>query len=402
MPIFGKKIAVSKEIAEPRIENVRIFKPFFSELAETDPQFKTVSQAVGLCTLALRVIRGKINVADKIRLLDERLSQLSHFKEMTALELIHFKSLLDRFASLTNERKTLLDQLTTFDKSLENMGNLESDALDAVDEIKDAERYQRALRHDIGFLEGEKENLKYERNSLVHGINFVGKFSFVLVSLFVFASIFLSYLSLSRGQDIFFYVAALILLAVLTASIVFIFRRNVAVELSRNGKKQQKAVHVLNQKNVVFAYYTNFLSFVYGKYHVKNSGMLQSNLENYDRYKQVLSRIDSIRPAMYETQNEIEKIMRDNNINNMRSSLESFARSVDLDDQKKIYEDLSAQKSNAERTLDELDKKHEAVWDLMTRLRLERPEYSEILDDISETYMDEMGRLLSTMPMQAS
>ena len=81
---------------------------------------------------------------------------------------------------------------------------------------------------------------------------------------------------------------------------VYLFRRHAYHELVLNNKKQKRAIELLNKKNVIYAYYTNFLKFEYDKYKVRNSTMLSSNLKDYDNYKHLVNRYDQISKILYQ------------------------------------------------------------------------------------------------------
>jgi hypothetical protein len=176
---------------------------------------------------------------------------------------------------------------------------------------------------------------------------------------------------------------------------LFVFKRRAAFELSYNGSKQRRAAHVLNQKNAVFAYYTNFLKFEYGKYQVHSSQMLGENLKEYEDYRHVTASIDSVRSLMYETQDEIERFIREKKIGGVDSSLERYAKNFDWEAQKRAYAELSERKDKAGQIMAALDARHEKVWGLLTRLRANRTLAQPILDNITQAYMDEVGRLIT-------
>ncbi|MDR2650486.1 MAG: hypothetical protein LBB94_12335 [Clostridiales bacterium] len=372
-----------------------IFAGHLAEMDESEDLYKSVRQAVDLCDSALRNVKNRIALADRLHDCENRLGEISYIRRMSDTEISRFRNLLDRFTALSRERGNLLERLTGFDRALPLLESVRDQAGGALRGMRDAEEYHRALRHDIGCLEGEKEDLRYENDYLRAGINFISKFGAGLTALFVSAAALLGFLSATQGRDVLAYGAALIFLAVTAAVTLYLFRRRMSFELSRNGKKQRKAVHALNQKNVVYAFYCNFLNYCYNKYHVRSSQMLQTHLKEYEQYKKVAGRIDNVRDVMYETQREIEDIMREKGIDQIRSSLESFAKTINLDDQKRAYDGLISAKTEAERQLSELEQRHEDIWELLARLKQGRPAARKRVDAVIQTYLDEVGKILN-------
>jgi len=366
-----------------------IFADHLTGMDAGGPLYKSVRQAVDLCDSALRNVKRRSALSDKLYECEKKLGELSYIGRMTDSEITHFKSLLEHFMSLSQERSGLLAGLSRFDQSLPVLERVGRQAGEALPEMREAEAYHSALRHDIGYLEGEKEDLRFERGVLSAGIRFISKFSVGLTFLFVFAAVLLCYLALVQGADVFMYSAALIFLSVSAGTLIYFFRKRVSVELSLNQKKRQKAVHVLNQKNTVYAFYSNFLNYCYDKYHVRSAAMLQTRLKDCEDYKKATKRIDSVRGIMYQTQREIEDFMREKKIDQDRASMEGFARTWDAESQKHIYQSLLSAKNKAEKQLTELEKRHEAIWSLLTRLQADRPAAGELIENVIQTYLDE-------------
>jgi len=195
--------------------------------------------------------------------------------------------------------------------------------------------------------------------------------------------------------DVLMYSVALVFLAITSGVLLYVFRKRISFELSLNNKKQKKAIHVLNQKNTVFAFYSNFLNYSYDKYHVRSASMLQSNLKDYKQYKQVAKRVDNVRGVMYQTQREIEEIMRDKKIDQDKATMEGFAKTLNLNDKKRTADALMAAKTETEKRLAELEKRHEATWELLTRLKEDRTNARERIEGVVQTYLDEVGKILN-------
>ena len=371
-----------------------VFADHLTGMDQGDPLYKSVKQAVDLCGSALRNVKLRVALSDKLHDCEEKMNGLSYIRRMPDNVFEHFKSLLERLTALSRERSSLLERLSRFDRALPVLESMGSRAGEALSGIRDAEAYHSALRHDISYLEGEKEDLRYEHNYLTSSVSFISKFGVGLTGMFVFAAALLCFMAVIQGADVLMYGAALIFLSVTAGVLIYVFRKRIAFDLSMNAKKQQKAIHTLNQKNAVFAFYSNFLNYSYDKYHVRSATMLQSNLKDCERYKQVAGRIDNVRSVMYQTQREIEDIMREYNIDLDRASLESFAKSMDLDNQKRVYESLAEAKTEAERQISALEQRHEEIWGLLARLREDRPAARERIENVIQTYLSEVGRIL--------
>ena len=101
----------------------------------------------------------------------------------------------------------------------------------------------------------------------------------------------------------------------------------------------------------MYSYYTNFLKYEYNKFKVRNSDMLAANLKEYDNYKYVVSRYDSIRNIMRQTQDLLEKFLRDKKIEMDNVSIEKFANTISIDDKMEYCRDINSSKKETEEKL---------------------------------------------------
>lgn len=369
------------------------FKQFFDKMSRDDPLYPSVRQASSLCDDALRIAKQRIRLSSRLHDLDEKLTELENFNNLTEAETLSFKQMLDRFISLTSERSMLLNQLSAYDPSLTEMFKLEEDAVLAMPQILDAEKNQRALRQDLGYLQGEKEELILERDDMGRTLVFLHRFTVFMVALFLIVSIILSFLYIFAGQDIFLPTTILILLVMVLVSLLYIFRRRIRYEVRLNLRKQHRAVDLLNKKNVVYAYYTNYLRYSYKKYKVKSARTLEGNLKDFGNYKFLVNRIDTVRNLMYETEEMIEVFLREKKLTGIKATIESFARTVNLEDKRRFYNELLAEKQSVEKELTELDARHEEIWETLMVLNERDHSHDHIIETILSTYLNEAGQL---------
>ena len=394
LPIIGRLVSAPQDTEESLFETYSKFKMFFEEMDNEDPLYPSIRQTSGLCDDALRIAKQRIQLGTRLQEYDEKMLELECFSRLTEEDLERLKKLLQYFMALTNERNQLYNQLSDFDKSLVEMFKLEEEAALAVGQIKNAEQRQRLLKQDLGYLYGEKADLVYERENMERGLQFIHYFTLGLVGLMISMTLLLGFLHIFNRTNIFAPTVIVIIMVIIIATLLYIFRRRIRYELKVNFKKQLRAVDLLNQKNVVYAYYTNFLRFVYNKYKVRSAQMLENNLKNFSNYKFVVGRIDNLRRTMYETEAEIERFMREKKLTGLRASVEGFAKTANLEDKKRYYDELVKSKQALETELATLDVRHEEIWDALMMLNDHDKSSNKIIDKIIQTYLDEAGNLL--------
>jgi len=367
------------------------FKHYYYELDKSDPDYITVRQAATLCDDALRVATQRLKVSKRLNVLTNQLSELDAFINLTEEDIDNLKRMLERFVALAKERSVLLEKLTNYDASLVQMEPLADDAWQAMPSIKDAEKHQRALRMDIGYLSGEKEELLFEREDMLKNLKFIRNFTIVTVGVFVIMALTLVGLAFLTELYILVPIFLLVILAMAFVVIINIFAYRVKREIKVNAKKQQRAIELLNKKSVVYAYYTNFLRYCYKKYKASNSRTLENNLNDLESYRHLANRIDTVRSLMYETETAIERFLREKKLGGVKSTVEGFAKTINLEDKRRRFTELNAEKILSEKTLLDLDKRHEEVWDTLITISVE--DQTGTIKGIMDSYMNEAQKL---------
>lgn len=400
--IFKKAVNFIGRVTAKKNKNTEIehktaskFEDFLKEIDPDDDMYLIIQNVANLCDDAIVIAREKLMLMDKLQVLNEEIKEIECYENLTDDDIEHLKDLLARFMSLTKDRNALRYQIVGFDKGLTKMENLEEDARFIVDNTEEAERSQRFLKHDLGYLEGERAELQYERENLINTQEFIYKFTIVLVVFFGVATTFLGFIHIFRGVSLFFPAAIMTILLIIIVTSILIFKSYIKKQLHLNLKKQYRAVELINKKTVVYAYYTNFLNFVYKKYNVRNAEKLKQNIKDYGNYKHLTTRFDAIRDMLYETENNIDNFLRDKGITNTSITTERFAKTVNIDDKRKYYKELTKEKEKLEDRLKELNIKHDEIWKDLVLLNEEDKTASKIIDRIIKRYIDEVSKLVN-------
>lgn len=369
------------------------FEDFLFFVDENDPAYESVSMAVELCEGALKVARHRYLLKNKAKEYETILDEVECYEKLSPSEGEYLKELVNKFVSLTKERNTLRFQMGDFDPSLDKLVALENQAPDAIKQMEEAEIKERGLKQDLVYLKQEKDRLESEKENLEFGNKFLYKFNIAMVILFGVSIMLLVMLNLFKQQVVFVPLTILCFILLFLVTLVYFFRRRIDFELRLNVKKQIKAVGLINKKTVVYSYYRNFLNYEYKKFNVKSSSGLRVNLKEYGNYKHITSRYDSIRNIMFETQKLLENFLRDKNIKDINASIESFAKTIDIDDKIVYAKEVAAKKQRLDNKIAELDEKHEKIWDELISLNLKDETQDKIIERIIKAYLDEANKI---------
>ncbi|MCL2565207.1 MAG: hypothetical protein FWE24_05275 [Defluviitaleaceae bacterium] len=363
--VINKVVPASKSKKEPISTRFDIFVRLVNKKHES---YSSVKKAAELCDEAIVLSKRRIGAINRANLLAGKMAELECYENLTDQEIDEFKNLIERFVSLNKDRNALRFQIAGFDKSLVEMGDLEEDAKFILKSMEDSERQRKILRHDTALLQGEKSELEHEYLQMQNAGEFVRKLSIGLLAAFGFMAVFLGFWIFNGSANLFIPTAILCFSLIILTMFLGIFRQRIRAEIRLNLLKQQKCVELINKKNVVYAYHLNFLKFVYKKYNVRSSDKLKKNLSDFNDYKTITRRYDSIKSAMYQTERQIEGFLREKNIANALITIEKFAKTVDLEDKRKVYNNYATELARLEKLLEGLDSLLEGIWGELTLL----------------------------------
>ncbi|MDR0958253.1 MAG: hypothetical protein LBM16_03490 [Clostridiales bacterium] len=398
--IFSKFYAFVKRFFYKRSKKRKIaLHSRFGHLLETlDPiseEYHAAEEAVRMCDESVSLIAQRLMALDKIKEMEAQIAELECFNSMSDEDSEVLRAMLDRLVSAGREKNNLKYRLTDFDASLITLQEHEEEAPKAANQIADAEEMQRIFKHDMDYLLGEKEGLDYEKHILVRSSDFIYKFTVLLTILFGMVFVGLFAVFALKGVDVFTPVAIIAILIIILISLIYVLRRRIRRDLLMNYKKQEKAVKLLNRKTTVYAYYTNFLNNQYKKYKVKNAEMLKANIKDYDSYKTLAKRFDSLRSLIGQTEVDVTRMLREYGISNINMTLENFAKTFSIEDKKAFYKELFDRKAQTEAVLTTLDEQQEQIWDALIFLDEHDTSEGNVIGAIIALYMTHVSEMIA-------
>ena len=394
--LLGRNFKSKPNKRKIEISKTSKFDDFLRGISKRDPMYDTVAHVVSLCDAAIDLAKEKLMIESKLQVLNAELKEVAHYDAMTDEDIDYFKELLERYVSLSKDRNALRYQIAGFDRALEKMDKLEADAKYILDNVKDAERKQRYFKHDLMHLEGEKEALNYERETLTNARAFVLKFTQTVMVMFGITTLALIAYGFFATVNIFTPLAILCVMMLVLVAVVYFLNIRIRKELVANQKRRHRAAELFNKKSVVYVHYTKFLNFIYKKYDVNNAEKLDQNIKDYGNYKHLITRFDGIGNNLKRTEEQIEFFIKEHQIQHNSGTLEGFAKTVNIENKRKYHQELKKEKDRLESRNKELENKHNGIWNDLQIIN-EEDKSSAIIDEIIQRYIDEVGRLVNTV-----
>lgn len=370
-----------------------MFEDFLLFLDKDDVNYENVQMAVELCDAAFRISKQRAVLENKLKEYNSIIKEIKCYEELTPAETAKFKELTEKVLSLSGEKNTLRFKMIDFDKGIDKLVRLETNAPESIKKMEEAEAKERAVLQDIAYIKAEREALEAEKESLEFADKFIYFGTIAVVATFSIAVMSFVFVNIFTNTPLFIPITILCFVLIFLIPLIIIFKRKIKFELIMNNKKQAKIISLLNKKNTVYAYYRGFLNYECKKYGVKNSTGLKRNLKNYSNYKHITKRYDNIKNIMYEAERELELFLREKNIKDMSISLEEFVKTLNIDDKIAYAKEIAEKRETAEKKLEDYDKQHELLWDNIIDLNINDKTESNIIEKMIRTYLEETEKL---------
>lgn len=306
------------------------------------------------------------------------------------------KTLINKFVQVTTERRNIGFQMHSFDTSITKLETLKEDAANALSEVENAENEERILSKDIEIIKQEKDRTKTDRKNLEIAHKYMNIFSYVILAGLSISIIVLSCFSLFNNESVLMPLTILSFVLILAITLIYIINKKIKFELKLNEKKQAKIIALLNKKTVVYSYYLNFLNFSYNKYGIKSSKTLKNNLEKYTNYQNTITRYDKLGKILFETQKLLEDFSQEKRININNGSIESFAKSINVDNKIAYSKAIENKKLVSQESLINIEKQQEEVWEKLIVLSENDTTKEKVIDRIINYYLNEIEKIKET------
>jgi len=392
---FFHRLFKRKRESVPTPTHFTWFERFLDDLDKDSDIYDRAEMAVGLCDEALETMSVRLRLIGQLRDVSDRLLGGECFAHLSEADAVRFSELTAQYNEAYQDRSAFKHRVAGFDNAIDAVGRREDEARAAVAEIRDAEEKQRIFRQDLNYLQGEKAELEYERETLIYTIGFLEKFSIGVIVVLSAAAIALGFVFIFLQVQTF--VPIVILVALIAAAIwsARMMGRRFRRDLEWNRAKQVRAVEIINKKTIVYSHYTNFLQYEYKKFKIRNAEMLRVHLRDYNTYRQLSQRYDESSDIMRLTNEELEHFLRTRRIP-MSAELAPFAALPNHAERESLRLRLDAERTEIESELAALDNQIAGIWEKLSALREADTEPGGAVEDVIAAYLNKAGRMMES------
>lgn len=212
----------------------------------------------------------------------------SYLKDIQILEELLEKEageLKDTATSIMTLNQSRDDYLATSKKITDaqyaQMQQDEKILTEAIKTLQTNEAYQAAVKRDMQYLEGEKNEWTYYRQELMDEQRFLQKLSYVLFGVAVMLLAIILVMKVGFEADVTMLFMLLAFATVAIGSFILIKMQSNRHEIKKSEVNMNHAISLLNKTKVKYVNSTNAVDYACEKYHVHNSYELTYLWEQY-------------------------------------------------------------------------------------------------------------------------
>jgi hypothetical protein len=162
------------------------------------------------------------------------------------------------------------------------LAKLEKEVPGTIEKLADMENRDALLRQDMGYLEGEKADLKFMRGEYTDSIARIrGIMTTLLILGFVTLGV-ISVVAMMSKSTVTVYVLAVVAFVVVVFAIGYARYTSVSNDVKINDARLSKAVSLLNKVKVKYINNTNTMEYIYDKYGINSVNELEYSWEQYN------------------------------------------------------------------------------------------------------------------------
>lgn len=240
------------------------------------------------CCEAIREIETQRDAAkgeyDKV---SSRLMDIQYIEQIQGEERENMLSVCKRIKHLTQERNQYKNRnLTITDAQIRYFDPYEDILSQEVKKMYDGEMYQTAIEGDIEKLEDEKRKLHKQQKQIVENQRALKQMAKVLIALIVSLFVLFVVIYYAMETDMTYPYLGTILLAAISATVIFMESHRNRVNAALTGRKINRAIGLLNRVKIKYINNRSLLDYNCEKFHVENAADFEKKWIEYHRAKE--------------------------------------------------------------------------------------------------------------------
>lgn len=235
------------------------------------------------CEQLLEVSTHINEISKEYRLVTRYLTDIQRIEELPVdmaneiVEIAQKIDTLDKNRQMYVESKNLIPP-----EQYSIMQAYEDEIVDAIKSLYDMEMRDGVLKNDMGYLEGEKEELKYSRSEYADSISRIRVIIITILIIFLITNVMLIIYSVSTKHSVVLISLVTGLITTVAFVISFMQYKSIKREFRENEAKLKRAVSLQNKVKAKYVNNTNTSDYIYSKYGVSSGKELEYRWIQYN------------------------------------------------------------------------------------------------------------------------
>lgn len=167
----------------------------------------------------------------------------------------------------------------------QTMQKYEKEMVNEIRKMQENEAYQRAIKNDLKYLEGEKGYLKYQRQEIIAKQTYLRNIAVTTSVLVIILFVLLYALARVFRADMRLPFTLTILMAAVSAAYIYFEANKNRANMVLTEKKINKAIGLLNKVKIKYVNNTSYLDYTYEKFGVSSAMELEHIWQQYEEIK---------------------------------------------------------------------------------------------------------------------
>ncbi len=281
MGLFSK---LKKRRVEEGAEETKTDTPISPELEPALGKHLTEEDVVcDICDQLADITRQIKEISAEYTVVTKYLSDIQRIEELPVEMAQELVDLAGKIETLDKNRKQYIDSEKLLSPEQYNvMATHEEDMPGTIRNLYEMEQHHGALANDMGYLEGEKEDLKYMREEYSEGISRVRSVVVTVLVMFLITNMIFFIYAYTTKNNVVVYSLFTGAIAVLVFTIAYVRYGNLKRSFKENEAKIKRAVSLQNKVKAKYINNVNTVDYIYEKYGVNSCKELEYVWEQYN------------------------------------------------------------------------------------------------------------------------
>lgn len=217
------------------------------------------------------------------RIVTEYLSDIQRIEELPISMANELNRTAEQIDTLDKNRQTYIQSENLLPVEQYNMlATYDHEVIDTIKNLNDMEMRDTMLKSDMGHLEGEKEELRYNRLECADKAERLRGIIITILVLFLLTSGGLLAYAVVTKNSVTMYALIIGAVAMIAFAIFYVHYSNLENEIRDTDAKLNRAISLLNKVKVKYINNTNALDYIYEKFDINSAKELEYRWELYN------------------------------------------------------------------------------------------------------------------------